>query len=66
MGTLNRPPVTVGGMLASVVGDVLSRVGPFIIPVVVFTGGVAAYALLWLFYRWRDGALLNDEPTAEE
>jgi hypothetical protein len=53
-------------MLASVAGDVLSRVGPFIIPVVVFAGGVAAYAVLWLFYRWRDGAPMDDEPSSGE
>ncbi|WP_193767635.1 hypothetical protein [Halorientalis pallida] len=52
-------------MLSSVAGDVLSRVGPFVIPVVLFAGGVAAYALLWLFYRWRDGDVVEDGATEE-
>jgi hypothetical protein len=53
-------------MFASVVGDVLSRVGPFVIPVVVFAGGVTAYALLWLFYRLRDRAVTEDDSAAGE
>ena len=53
-------------MLVSVAGDVLGRVGPFVIPVVLFAGGVIVYALLWLFYRWRDGAVAGDDAAPEE
>ncbi|WP_424019050.1 hypothetical protein ACOZ4N_06150 [Halorientalis pallida] len=52
-------------MFASVAGDVLGRVGPFVIPVVLFAGGVVVYALLWLFYRWRDGAVIDDDAPEE-
>jgi hypothetical protein len=50
-------------MLASLAEAVLRRFGPFVVPVVLFAGGVAAYALLWLFYRWRDGGSVEEsEP----
>lgn len=53
-------------MLSSVWADLLARVGPFVVPVVLFVGGVAAYVLLWLFYRWRDGSVIEEpSPPAE-
>ena len=42
-------------MFAWLVADPVREVGPFVIPVVLFAVGVTGYALLWLFYRWRDG-----------
>ncbi|MFB6083695.1 MAG: hypothetical protein ABEJ94_05570 [Halorientalis sp.] len=52
-------------MLASVAAELSSRLGPFLVPIVLFALGVAAYALLWLFYRWRDGAH-GDDSIPEE
>lgn len=43
------------GMFVAVVDDVLSTVGPFVIPVVVFTLGALGYLCLYLYYQWRDG-----------
>lgn len=53
-------------MFASVAADLLSRFGPFVVPVVLFVGGVVAYALLWWFYRWRDGSVLEESSVSEE
>ncbi|WP_246982116.1 hypothetical protein [Halorientalis marina] len=44
-------------MIGTAVENVLGTVGPFIIPVVVFTVGLIGYLLLYGYYRWRDGDL---------
>jgi len=38
-------------MVAQALGELFQRVGPFLIPVVVFGAGVLGYGLLWLFYN---------------
>jgi hypothetical protein len=38
---------------------VLETVGPFAIPVVIFALGAIGYLLLYLYYRWRDGDLVE-------
>ena len=53
-------------MLTSVAETVLRRFGPFVVPVALFFGGVAVYVLLWLFYRWRDGAVVDGDSAWEE
>lgn len=52
-------------MFASLAEAVLGRFGPFVVPVVLFSGGVAVYALLWLFYRWRDGRGVKEAGPRE-
>jgi hypothetical protein len=37
--------------------SVLETVGPFVIPVVIFTLGALGYLVLYVYYRWRDGDL---------
>lgn len=41
-------------MVTQVLGELFQRVGPFIIPVVVFGAGLVGYGVLWLYYRWVD------------
>jgi len=40
--------VTFGALF---LGELFQRVGPFLIPVVVFAAGVVGYGLLWLYYN---------------
>ncbi|MFD1587641.1 hypothetical protein ACFR9U_11650 [Halorientalis brevis] len=42
------PDVTTVGLLLA---ELFQRVGPFLIPVVVFAAGVLGYGLLWLYYN---------------
>lgn len=42
-------------MVAQLLGDLFQRVGPFLIPVVVFGAGAVGYAILWLYYNWATG-----------
>lgn len=46
-------------MVAFVVEGVFETVGPFAIPVVIFTLGAIGYLVLYLYYRWRDDDLVE-------
>lgn len=47
-------------MATALLGDLLRRFGPFVIPVTVFAAGLVGYGILYLYYRRRDTSTPKD------